>query len=72
MELLHFRTYRWSEMRDQPMIVELLYLAEMKSRRILELYLAESSRIAELYLAEMKQRWNLSQFLKLQMFSAFG
>ena len=30
------------------------------------------SRIAELHLAEMKQRWNLSQFSKLQMFSAFG
>ena len=64
-------------MRDQPMIVELLYLAEMKSRRILELYLAEMkpSRIAalrELYLVEMKPRWNLSQFSKLQMFSAFG
>ena len=56
------------------MIVELLYLAEMKSRRILELYLAEikPSRIAELYLAEMKPRWNLSQFSKIQMFSAFG
>ena len=64
MELLHFRTYRWSEMRDQPMIVELLYLAEMKSRRILERYLAaiKPSRIAVLYLAEMKPRWNLSQF----------
>jgi len=30
------------------------------------------SRIAELHLAEMKQRWNLSHFSKLQMFSAFG
>ena len=56
------------------MIVELLYLAEMKPRRILELYLAEMkpSRIAELYLAEMKQRWSLSRFLKIQMFSEFG
>ena len=40
----------------------------------LELYPAEMkpSRIAEMYLAEMKQRWNLSQFSKLQIFSAFG